>query len=136
VSIPLKLQVLNRINGDATLTGLLASGEVYPRAGGDPDTETAPPFVVLQWGNETVVDELTGRQFGTVYIYDDPLAGWGYWRIDKIALRVRQLFDGYEGFSFAGRNWGRCTYDGTSEEQTDDEWHKLMKWVRFSVPGV
>jgi len=139
MTTPLKRQVLTRASGDATLIAMLGDGadSVYPRAAADPDAVTTAPFVVLRMGAETPTSEITARQFFTWYIYDDRSgSGWGYWRIDRIIDQLRALFDGYESFTFDGRYWGRCTYDGTSEEQADDDWNKLLKTARFSVPRV
>ena len=138
MTTPLKRQIISRMTGDATLLALLGDGanSVYPRAAADPDDGTTTPFLVLTMGAETPLSEIDARQFLTVWVYDDPVTGFGYWAIDRIIDRLRVLFAGYESWTFDGRNWGRCQYDGASEEQTDDSWHKLSKYVRFSIPRV
>jgi hypothetical protein len=138
MTTPLKMQLLAMASGNATLSGLLGAGSngVYPRAAADAGIDTTTPFVLLTIGNEAATDSLTARQFFTWWVYDDPIDGWGYWRVDRIALRLRRIFEGAETLTFDGRNWGRIEYDGTSEEITDDAWRKLAKQVRFSVHRV
>lgn len=136
MTTPLKLQIQNRMTGDATLKGMLGDGanSIMPQPGKHPDQDSATPFVVLRMGAETPTSAITARQFFTIWIYDDPLQA--YWVIDAIIDRLRTLFDGYESFTFDSRAWGRCEYDGRAEEQTDEAWNKVMKWARFSVPRV
>ncbi len=136
MSTPLKLQIRTRMTGDTTLTPMLGSGanSIMPQPGKHPDKDSATPFIVLRVGAETPTSEITARLFFTLWVYDDPLQA--YWDVDAVIARLRSRFEGYEGFTFDGRSWGRCTYDGTGDEETDDEWNKVMKWVRFSVPRV
>jgi hypothetical protein len=136
--IPLKAQILTRLNTDATLIGLLSGGAngVYPRAAADPGQATGTPFVRLHMENELPTSGITAKQLFSVYVYDDPVTGWGYWKIDVILARVRRLLDGYEGFTFDGRAWGRCEYDGAGPEESDEGWQKLMKWARFSIARI
>ena len=138
VVIPLKRQILTRLNTDATLIALLSGGAngVYPRAGADPSATTGTPFVRLFMENEIPTDEIVASQLFSVWVYDDPVTGWGYWRIDAIAARVRVLLAGWEGLTFDGRSWGRTAYDGMGEEATDEGWQKITKWLRFSVARV
>ncbi len=138
MTMQLKGQLLAMASGNAALTTLLGDGanSVYPRAAADPGMDTATPFVLLTMGNETPTDALTARQFFSWWVYDDPLDGWGYWRIERIALQLRRLFEGAETLAFDGRSYQRIDYDGTSEEMTDDAWRKLAKQVRLSVQRV
>ena len=135
---PLKAQILTRLNTDATLIALLSGGAngVYPRAAADPGQATATPFVRLYMENETPTSAITAKQLFSIYVYDDPTTGWGYWVIDSILARVRKLLDGYESFTFDGRAWGRCEYNGAGPEESDEGWQKLMKWARFSIARV
>lgn len=133
--IPLKQQLINLLLADATLSGALGDGvdSLFPQAGKHPDENSATPFLVLRIGAETPTSNLTARQFLTFWAYDDPPRG--YWGIDTIVARLRSLLDGHE-FDFDGRYWLRCEYDGASEEQNDEAWHKNVKFVRFSIPRV
>lgn len=134
--IPLKQQIINRMKGDTTFTSYLGSGvySIMPQAGLHPSQDSIAPFTVLKMGAETPTSAITARQFFQLFIYDDPFNG--YWDIDRIIARSRSLFDGYEGLSFDGRLWGRAVYDGSSDEQVDDAWHKVFKVVIFNVPRV
>jgi hypothetical protein len=136
--IPLKAQILTRLNTDTTLIGKLSGNAngVYPRAGADPGQATGTPFLRLHMETEIPHSAITAKQTFSIYVYDNPITGWGYWAIDAIIARLRTLLDGYEGFAFDGRSWGRCEYDGAGEEASDEGWQKLMKWTRFSIARV
>ena len=136
MTTPLKLQIIERCTGDATLIALLGDGanSVMPQAGKHPDRDSATPFVVLRMGSESPTDSLARLQEFTFWVYDDPLQA--YWVIDKIITRLEVLFSGYEGFAFEDRSWIRCEYAGRSDEETDEDWNKVMKWARFTVPRV
>lgn len=132
-TVPLKQQIIN-IELASDVVDFLGDGadSVYPQAGKHPGAESAKPFTLLVMGEETVVDPpVLSRQFFRFEVHDSPLQG--YWVIDRIAERLRKL---YEGWVFSGNRaplYLLCHYWGMSGEMVADDWGTVYKEVRFAV---
>lgn len=98
----------------------------------DVDTPQTRPFLQLRWGNNDVgIAAVTVRSL-VVWVHDSPA---DYTKIDAILLRLRNLIPLLVGES-NGQGWVvDVTWNGDSEDLTDDGHKTIARNASFTLVG-
>jgi hypothetical protein len=144
-NLDLDIQIRDLLGASTAVTALLANGanSILPKAVAgnwvQPGTDSATPFLIIQLGVTTGLDNIVGVANFDLGIYDDINQGFG--RINDLISAVRQTLLASEGlllqpdtlgYAYLHIQGGWATQPAV-DDATHGGWNKNMRLVRFSA---
>jgi hypothetical protein len=134
--------IYDRLKGESTLTGILASNAPFYDKDGSKLTEnsiipamlarldTSPPFITIQEGTETRVGEKLTDEVFFIRCYNSREKS--FVEIDTILQKIKELLDDYD-FTFDNSVNVRCRYEVTLPGLTDEELNLHFREQRYRI---